>query len=131
MNDVVFLDWLSAFLWTLVLELPVYALCLRERFGGWRTPIVLALGMNAVSHPLLWFVFPKWQPFWLWLLVAESCVTLFEGMILAIALACVRSARPVGTALAVAVAANALSTGFGLAANALHRLWSALPAGVS
>ena len=102
--------------------MPVYALGLRERFGDWWTPVVLALGVNVVSHPLLWFVFPKWQPFWLWLLVAESCVTVFEAAVVAIALMSVGSARPLRTAFAVAVGANALSTGFGLAANALHIL---------
>ena len=114
---------------TLALELPVYAWWLREPFGGWRTPLVIALAMNAVTHPLLWFVFPKWQPFWLWLLVAEACVMLVETAILALALACVRSARPFRTAFAAAVAANALSTGFGLVANALHVIRSELRQG--
>lgn len=102
--------WLAAFAWTLALELPVYTLALERHVRGWRALVALVLAVNAVTHPLLWFAFPRLTPYALYVVVAESCVTLVEA---ALVLAVMRPRRP-GRALGASLAANATSTILGL-----------------
>jgi hypothetical protein len=42
--------WLIAFLFTELVEVPIYSV-------GLRVGILPALGASAITHPLLWFVF--------------------------------------------------------------------------
>ncbi|MCB9642615.1 MAG: hypothetical protein H6728_06025 [Myxococcales bacterium] len=74
--------WLYAFSWTLALELPIYTLILWGALG--RTPRHLGVlfFINAATHPALWYLFPRFQPPWLWIWVAESWVTLTETALL-------------------------------------------------
>lgn len=102
--------WLVAFAWTLALELPVYTLLLERHVSGWRTLCALVVAVNAITHPLLWFVFPRLSPYAWYLLAGEACVTVAEA---ALVLAVMRPRRP-GRALAASLAANAVSTVLGL-----------------
>jgi len=49
--------WITAFVVTLGVEVPLFVVTLRA-FCGVRVPsaVALAVAVNAVSHPLLWFV---------------------------------------------------------------------------
>lgn len=55
--------WWRTFLFTLAVEVPLFVLVARLGAGGVRTsPIVLACAGamgTCVTHPLLWFVWPK------------------------------------------------------------------------
>jgi hypothetical protein len=74
-----FEQWLEAFLKTLIVEAPIIfyllrALSLRVVFFGF----VIA---NGISHPLLWYVFPRFSPYPLWLLCAEVAVMFVEFIV--------------------------------------------------
>jgi hypothetical protein len=62
-----FLAWLRAFLFTQMVEVPIYSV-------GLRIGILPALGASAITHPILWFVlFPRFHLPYVWLVViAES-----------------------------------------------------------
>jgi hypothetical protein len=103
-------QWLLAFVWTNALELPVYALVLQRRFDRWWAVVVLTFALNALTHPLLWFVVPQWAPFWLYALVVETGVIVVEAAVVAAVLLAVDRRRPaIGIALGAAAAANLVS----------------------
>lgn len=77
-------DWLRAFLATHVIEVPIVAGWLWPRLG--RRAILWALLASTLSHPILWFIWPRLGPQWLWLGSGELAVWLFEGLIYAFAL---------------------------------------------
>lgn len=62
--------WLSAFLFTQAVEIPIYVLAIRRalRDGHAERPrrlplqIALAFGASAVTHPIVWFVIPRLAP---------------------------------------------------------------------
>jgi hypothetical protein len=57
------LAWLRAFLFTQMVEVPIYAV-------GMRVGVWPAFGASAITHPLLWFViFPHLHLPYRWLLV--------------------------------------------------------------
>lgn len=68
--------WQSVFVFALLLELPLVALAAK----GTRVRAVLAslLG-NAITHPALWFVWPRVLPATAALLVGEACAIAVEG----------------------------------------------------
>ncbi|HEU0029719.1 MAG TPA: hypothetical protein VFQ53_03730 [Kofleriaceae bacterium] len=99
--------WLYAFAWTLALELPVYVVVLRRSFTAWWPPCALALAVNLVTHPLLWFAFPQLSPWPLHLVVSEACVIAVEAAIVAVFV-------PWRRAVVAAVLANVISTLIGL-----------------
>ena len=106
--------WPAAFALTLLLETPVYAPALWRSFGP-RTPLVILL-LNAVTHPVVWFVFPYSTPWWTGFAAAELFAWLVEAALLA-ALGKARFSRepiPAGRAVLLALSANALSAGAGL-----------------
>jgi hypothetical protein len=59
--------WLSAFLFTQVVEIPIYVAALRRTsphglpapLTGLRDPVVAAFGASLITHPIVWFVFPR------------------------------------------------------------------------
>jgi hypothetical protein len=109
-------SWPIAFLWTLALELPIYVLLLGRRFDRWWSICLLTLAINVATHPALWFVFPRFEPGWLWLLVAEGAVTVTEASLMAAVLSRSMPAAPaLRRACGAAVAANVFSTVVGLA----------------
>jgi hypothetical protein len=53
--------WLVAFIFTQMVEVPIYAVGLRVR-------IAVAFGASAITHPIVWFVIFRFLPlsyFWL------------------------------------------------------------------
>ncbi len=102
------------FVWTLALELPVYAVLLKERLRSPGQALVMVLCLNLLTHPLLTIVDP---PSIGLLLCAEGVVALVEAGALGVWLGRAVLAR--GTL--ASVAANALSTAAGLAFSAWVR----------
>lgn len=74
--------WFYAFLWTLALEWPIYTLALWSSLGKTGRHILVLLLINLVTHPFLWYLFPRFEPAWLWIWVAEAWVTLTETFLL-------------------------------------------------
>jgi len=108
-------QWVEAFAVTLWMEVPVYLLFLRRSKLSFVEAFSVAMLVNVFTHPALWYVFPKWyvfpapfDSFYPWLLIAESCVSLTEGLLLGLA------TRRMGWSIAVAFAVNTLSTTVGL-----------------
>ena len=108
------MTWLAALVTTLAVEVPLYWLvlahfCKLERLRS----LALAVGVNAVSHPLLWFaLLPALGPVVgppADLLVGEGVVVALEASILVLAVRRERVAL-----LAFAVVANAASLLVGL-----------------
>jgi hypothetical protein len=60
------LPWLSAFVLTQVVEMPIYVRALREgsRPTFEKLPLALAVAFaaSALTHPIVWFVIPKLVP---------------------------------------------------------------------
>lgn len=62
--------WLNAFVFTQVIEVPVYVLAMRhavrtghaERPRALRWQILLAFGASAITHPIVWYVIPGVPP---------------------------------------------------------------------
>lgn len=107
--------WAWAFAETVVLEVPlVVAACWSVL--GWRG-VPVALGLQVATHPALWYLFPRFEPYAAWLVVAEGSVTTVEAALLAAALRGVGEPwrAAVGRAVVVAVVANTVSTLVGLA----------------
>ncbi len=79
--------WLLAFVWTNALELPVYTLLLQRRFDAWWSVVALTIGVNTLTHPAVWFLFPRFEPFWQYAIVAELSVIAVETIAIAAVLA--------------------------------------------
>jgi hypothetical protein len=97
-----FQAWAVAFLFTQMVEVPIYCVGLRV---GWLS----AFGASAITHPLLWFVlFPYLHLSYVWqIIVGESFAVLVEAAYFAFLL---RRRR----ALPLSVLANAASFGTGM-----------------
>jgi hypothetical protein len=55
--------WLVAFVFTQMVEVPIY-------WAGLRVGILPALGASAITHPILWFlIFPHLHLPYIWLIV--------------------------------------------------------------
>lgn len=114
--------WFAAFLFTQLVEVPVYRWAL-GRYGT-RGPhpftrTVLAFAPSTLTHPVVWFVFPAhWPPAWGdyagMVAGAEAFAVLAEALFL-YALPCPRLPRlsPMLSALALSLLANGLSYGLG------------------
>ena len=76
---------------------------------------MVALSVNAITHPALWFLFPRFGPPTLWILSAEAAVVVVEAALVALALT--RGASRDGAWRAgarAALAANAFSAAVGV-----------------
>jgi len=102
--------WLAAFVWTLAVELPIYVVWLRRRMRRWWAPCLLAFVVNLATHPAFWYGFPRFGPYWLYVLVGEVCVVIVETAIVVAAL----GPRRRGLAFGAGLTANAASTLVGL-----------------
>jgi hypothetical protein len=100
--------WAVAFAWSIALEMPVYLLVLRRHVEQWWTPVAITLAVNAATHPAFWFVFPRFDPYWQYVLAGEACVVFVETAIIAVVV------RRIGIAIVAAVLANLVSTLIGL-----------------
>ncbi|AKT37455.1 hypothetical protein [Chondromyces crocatus] len=72
-----FTAWLSAFLFTQCVEMPIYARCARTGWGP-------AFGASALTHPIVWFVMPELLPgnYWVMVAVAEAFAVVAEAVYL-------------------------------------------------
>jgi len=62
----VVLGWLYAFVFTQLIEVPIYRRALRGR-------TLVAFGASAVTHPFVWFAFPRLPvATWIWMAAAET-----------------------------------------------------------
>lgn len=99
--------WLSAFLLTQLVEVPIYGYALRGR-------LLLAFGASALTHPIVWFAI---QPLWpgryhQGVLVAEAFAVIVEALYL-------RRFGALRRAWAWSLAANAASVAVSIATRAL------------
>ena len=74
-----FQTWFWAFLFTQLVEVPIYAV-------GLRVSLLAAFGASAITHPLLWFaIFPYLHLPYVWLIVVgEGFAWLVEAVYLAL-----------------------------------------------
>ncbi len=112
------MKWLVAFLFTQAVELPFWTLALRRggrRDGAaerpaWPAALLIALGASALTHPVVWFVFPALKPamgYWPMVALAELFAVGVEAAYM--------RAEGVRHALAWSLAANAASFSLGIA----------------
>ena len=110
--------FLIAFLWTLAFETPVYALMLDREARAWPGPLLVALALNAMTHPLFsWWTLTT-HPSESTIFAMECAIFVVEGL----ALAAIRrrnprcgarGARLVLASVGIAFVANAMSYGLG------------------
>ena len=107
--------WLDAFLFTQAIEIPIYVFAQRRQRVGNRAPewILAAFAASAVTHPVVWFVIPRFPWFgdvvygyWLQIAVSETFAVVAEALLFH--LLCLRKA------FLWSLAANAASAGLGL-----------------
>ena len=96
--------WLLAFVFTQMVEVPIYWI-------GLRVGILPALGATTITHPVLWFaIFPHLHLPYVWLIViGESFAVLVEAAYFAWIFR-----RPGARALLWSVVANGASFGVGM-----------------
>ena len=108
------LPWLYAFAFTQAVEVPLYTRSLDDKIPLVGR-LVRAFSLSLVTHPFVWFVFPRMDlPSWTaQLIVSEAFAVLVEAAML--------TAFGIGKkrALWLALSANALSLGLGLTSRAL------------
>ena len=108
-------QWLVAFVLTNIFEAPVYYLLLRRHIPNVPALLALVFLLNCTTHPALWYLFPRFLPYALWVVVAELTVATVEGLLIAVALRFrpnVRTALQIG--LTASLLANVTSTLLGL-----------------
>jgi hypothetical protein len=109
------LRWLVAFAFTQVVEVPLWILALR-RWGAPRrhvaTLAAIAFGASALTHPIVWFVFPRIVPFGYVVMVAaaETFAVVVEAIYM--------RAFGLRRALLASLVANGASAGLGFACRA-------------
>lgn len=104
------MSWPGAFALTQMVEVPIYA---RALDGRWRRRLAVAFAASAVTHPIVWFVFPWLWPGTIWHRIAAA-----EAFAVAVEAAWL-SAFGVGRSIWWALLANAASVAVGLASQAL------------
>jgi len=109
-------DWLLAFVATVLIEAAIVVAATRDLGLTLKRRSLVALGAQALTHPLVWFVFPRLPgaaEAWFWF--SELTAVVLEGLLYARALTGLGTLRAFG----LAAVANALSLGAGVAWNAL------------
>jgi hypothetical protein len=109
--------WLSAFLFTQAVEIPIYLLAFRldrptpegSRLRPLGARIGVAFGASAITHPFVWFAFPALlgDDYWLMVACAEAFAVTGEAIYFHL--------LGVERAFAWSLLANASSAGLGLA----------------
>lgn len=107
--------WAKAFVETCVIEGAVHAVTLRRLIQPWWKLALVSVLLNLSTHPALWYVVPRFEPYLTWVAVAETGVWLVEGALLT---AVLRRDDPTWRAAArgfgITLLANAISTLYGL-----------------
>lgn len=120
--------WLVAFVFTQAVEVPIYMLALTRLGGpprlakteaGPPLPLPLrlfvALAASLVTHPVVWFVWPRLVPDYLTMVLgAEAFAVLTEALLLHLC--------GLRWALPLSLLANGASLGIGLASRSLFGL---------
>ncbi len=102
-------EWGEAFAATLVLEaLLIFPLCRTCRV---REVLIAFLTANCSSHPFLWFVYPLFEPYSLWVTTAEITIVAYEALVYR---ALLRPCLSLSRAVAVSLVANSVSCLVGL-----------------
>lgn len=107
------LAWFYAFAFTQAVEVPLYSRFLDDR--SLATRAAKAFSLSLVTHPFVWFAFPR-VPFPNWyvqLAVSEAFAVAVEAFILH------RFGIEGRRAVLIALFANAMSLGLGLTSRAL------------
>jgi hypothetical protein len=97
-----FMPWLIAFVWTQIIEVPIYR-------WGFKIPLIEAGLASCLTHPFVWFVIPHLIPlsnYWTFFAVAEIFAIVAEALWFFW-----RGHKP---ALLASFVANATSASFGL-----------------
>jgi hypothetical protein len=102
------LAWLSGFGFTELVEVPLYSV---RRFSpagrSARKRVAIALGASLITHPFVWFLFPRlFDDWWAMLFSAEAFAVIVEALWL--------RAFGVRRPLSLSLAANASSLFLGL-----------------
>ena len=107
--------WIDAFALTEVIEAPIVVAALRSAAEprGWGRALAIALGASALTHPVVWFAFPRLvpEPYWAMLATAEVFAVGAEALYL--------RGFKLPRALETSLIANAASFGVGLVSRAL------------
>jgi hypothetical protein len=111
--------WFWAFAFTQLVEVPIWAYAIRTRAsraeGKYEVWECIALGFLAstLTHPIVWFVFPRLAPgsYWVMTAQAEAFAILAE--------ASYASLLGLPNAFAWSLLANAASAGLGLTSRAI------------
>ncbi|MFT5291168.1 MAG: hypothetical protein ACI8QS_000668 [Planctomycetota bacterium] len=110
--------WLSAYLFTVAFEMPLWAWGLRRTLPDGRLLVALSFSTSLFTHPVLWLTYTPTSEVGAPLLLAESVVILVEAIL--VWTLWNRAASPASKraswwrCLAVSLAANSLSAGLGL-----------------
>ncbi|NLT54168.1 MAG: hypothetical protein GXX79_06280 [Actinomycetales bacterium] len=100
---------IEALLLTVAVETPLYAAALVAlRLTGPALAMLLGVGVNLITHPVLWRVLTD-HPALHWLALAEGCVCLVETGMLWLAVR-----RDPALLLVLGIGANAASVALGL-----------------
>lgn len=112
--------WAWAFGLTVALEAPVVTLILRGPVI-WPRALLIALGAQLITHPVLWFVAPRFEPYWAWVTVMELAVFAVEAALYTGLLRTTTKswAKVLPRAIGASAAANGLSLTVGLGLQAL------------
>lgn len=76
------IHWLTAFSLTQALEIPFYSWHLRRQVPLLHHRLSYAFLASALTHPVVWFVFPKihwFSSYWGMVLAAEAFAVIVEG----------------------------------------------------
>jgi hypothetical protein len=108
--------WLAAFVFTQIVEVPIYLFAIaRARARSFRPiDLAIAFGASAITHPILWMLFPRSlspRDYVIVTAFAEALVVLVEAAWLRL--------FGVRRAIAWSLLANAASLGLGLISRAL------------
>lgn len=100
---------LAALALTLAVEVPCYLAGLTAlRLAGPVRSVLVAIGVNLVTHPVLWSVLAP-RTGVLVVVAAEVCVVLVEALLIRLVIG-----RDAGVVLLLSLGANAASLGVGL-----------------
>ena len=72
--------WIAAFALTQLVEVPIYACAYREKEPRVARRLAIAFAASAITHPFVWFVFPRVvHPYLVMLLFAEAFAVIAEA----------------------------------------------------
>jgi hypothetical protein len=79
------LRWFVAFAFTQIVEIPLWTLALRrwsERRRPTATNVAIAFGASALTHPIVWFGFPRLVPhhYLVMVALAEAFAVIAEAL---------------------------------------------------